>query len=227
MGGRSGSSGIGGGGNISKYVKETQGVGRIDLTDNPLQYGPKDYSTNSKVRSAAEKFAEKYKKARVEHVAAIDKNGKMIEERVGDEHSASLSNKTMRNAVEITHNHPGATGYLSGSFSEADISSFSSYSNVRTMKAEGKEGTYSITKKAGFNADGLKNYMGRERSRHQTQRDTRLTQLKNMRDSGKMSEAKYRAEKIKATNKYLVDMHNSYINGQKQYGYAYTLSRRK
>lgn len=228
MGGRSGSSGIGGGGgNISKYVNETRGVGKIDLTDNPLQYGPKDYSINKKVRSTAEEFAERHKKDRVEFVAAIDKNGEILDEAVGDEHSAKLSNRAIDRAVELTHNHPGKTGLLSGTFSDTDISTYSEYANIRTMRAEGKEGTYSITKKVGFNGAGLQNYMGSERKKHKAQLDARINQLKNQRDSGKISEAKYTSEKIKANNTYLVNLHNSYIAGQKKYGYAYTLERRR
>ena len=228
MGGRSGSSGIGGGGgNISKYVNETRGVGKIDLTDNPLQYGPKDYSINKKVRSTAEEFAERHKKDRVEFVAAIDKKGEILDEAVGDEHSATLSNRSLSRAVELTHNHPGKTGLLGGTFSEADISSYTEYENIRTMRAEAKEGSYSITKKVGYNGTGLQNYIGSEMKKYRSQLNSRVKQLENQKNSGKISEAKYRSEVIKESNKYLVNLHNSYIAGQKKYGYAYTLERRK
>ena len=227
MGGRSGSSGIGGGSIGSKHVKEINSNGKIDISDNPLTYGPKDYMYNKDVRSTTEKFEEKHYKDKVEHIAAIDKKGKIIEEAIGDAGSSKISNKAIEKAVEITHNHPSGTGYLGGSFSEDDIARFGERRNLRTMRATTKEGTYSITKKVGFNATKFQNYNNSERKKYRTQLDKSLSDLKSQRDSGKISEAKYTTEKIKANNKYLVNMHNSYIAGQKKYGYAYTLERRK
>ena len=99
----------------------------------------------------------------------------------------------------LTHIHPRREGELGGTFSEGDMLLFVD-STEKTMRAVAKEGTYSITKKNNFDDDLYFRYV----------------------------EAIQQAKISKPSlNERMVYMHNWLINHQDEYGYFYTLERRK
>ena len=226
MGGRSGSSGIGGSAGGSKFVKEINGTGKIDLSDNPLKYGPKDYTVNKRNRDAVDKFEQTHFKDKVEHGVLIDKDGNIVEQNSGGKGEVTLKKSSYGKATTMSHNHPSDTGMLGGSFSEADIKPFVEVRGLKTMRATAKEGTYSISKREGFDGKGFQRYNNTQRNKYRRQMNDRLSSLQSQYERKEISYAKYLTERNKTKNKYLVNMHNSYIDGQSKYGYSYTLERR-
>jgi len=135
----------------------------------------------------------------------------------------------LANGATLTHNHPrgkGEEGQLGGTFSAQDMRTFSN-NRMSTMRASAAEGTYSITKTAGFDRSGFSSYISSIHKKNDSIMQSAHKQLTNDIVSGKVTgyrEAKKRSDAI--FNAFLINLHNDMIAGQKQYGYTYTLERR-
>lgn len=220
--GHGGYSGIGGGNGTR--VAEASG-GYIDLKDNPLKYGRKDDTIKGDTRKAIEAFEKDHVNADIEYSVVVDKNGRVYSRHKGEKGSVKMETKSGEDGQTGSHNHPRGVGKLGGTFSNEDIEAFSSNSHFSTLRAVTKEGTYSISKKKNFDAAGLISYKKAERSRLMKERRSRMDEINAKLKSGEITRTRAIELQHKSFNKYLVDVHNSLIAGQKTYGYSYTLER--
>ena len=209
----------------------------IDLRGMPLKYGGLDRAINAEQRKALDAFETKHLKSKVEYALMLGADGEELYTKRGGKGSVKFSIPIANKSDIITHNHPRSgneAGLLGGTFSQADINAFT-HTNVKTMRASAAEGAYSITKSANFNSSGLRVHAMRvQDSASKQYRET----VKKAHDremaaatSGKKTVAEanaaYQAAKTSAFNQKLVTLHNGFIEGQKKYGYTYTLERRK
>lgn len=126
----------------------------------------------------------------------------------------------------FTHNHPRGDGMLGGTFSNGDLRNFTIGGNV-TGRATAKEGTYSISKTKNFDAKGFTTYYTNERSKVRKNYENEVNKLGKSYKDSKISYDDYMLGAAKSFNTYLVQQHNVLLKGQKQYGYTYTLEKRK
>lgn len=126
----------------------------------------------------------------------------------------------------FTHNHPRGDGMLGGTFSGADLRNFAIGGNT-TCRATAKEGTYSISKGKNFDSKRFNSYVTKVEA---DVRKAYKSEHKKISDAYKNNEISYNQVTLmqgKAFNTFLVNLHNAYRDGQKQYGYTYTLEKRK
>lgn len=228
MGGRGSSSSSGGDGFERKGATSVADgdMGKVDLSGSPLRYGKLDKALDGERRAAVEKFESRYRNAKVENGATFDENGNITEQRRGGKGSVKTSIDKYNAAQTFSHNHPREEGVIGGTFSEADLSNFSTY-NVRTVRATAKEGTYSISKGRNFDSKGFREYYRKEYARVVKESNSTLRGLNQRIRSKDISYDKYVKEFKAELNKQLVGLHNALIKGQKSYGYSYTLERGK
>lgn len=94
--------------------------------------------------SGAEKiFSDKYKNADREYAISVDREGFVHSASVGEKHSVRIA--TTGKEQTIIHNHPSGSN-----FSGQDLRTFRDDKNIKTIKAVGRERTFSITKTNGF-----------------------------------------------------------------------------
>ena len=215
---------LGGGFKRKGATSVMDGAESIDLSDSPLRYGKKDAALRGARRASVEQFESKYMGAKVENGATFDANGLITEQKRGGKVSVRTTVSKYDAADTFSHNHPREVGLLGGTFSEKDLNNFATY-NVKTVRAAAKEGTYSISKGKKFDANGFKAYYQKEYARITKDSNKVIRELNKKFDT--MDYATYSKEYNKAFNKTLVDLHNALINGQKQYGYKYTLEGSK
>lgn len=222
--------GSGGGGGFVRTSVTVQSGTTADLSDNPLRYGADSTPLSAGQRAAVEAQEKKRLSAKIEFVAVYDASGHQIgAECRGGRDSCNIPECMLNtDGSVLTHNHPcgkGKEGIIGGSFSEDDIDMFET-SNVRTMRASAAEGTYSMTKGAGFDGKGLMSYIKSVDSDAANKHRQRCGALVDLNLSGNISLADYNAGCTKSFNAYLVDLHNAFIGGQKKYGYTYGLEAR-
>jgi len=107
------------------------------------------------------------------------------------------------------------------------LRNFGSSANMMTYRAVAQEGVYSISKASGFDAAGLNRYYTAENSRIMSQVRADSRALVNDYKQGKISYDEAVKKNRELYNKGFVEMHDVLLAGQKQYGYTYTLERRK
>lgn len=212
----------------------------IDLSDFPLTYGEKDAYVDGDRRKAIEEFEDKRYKAKIEYGRVIDKDGNTLCDNRGGRDSCRLSYFALQSEGGIaTHNHPRSgldAGELGGTFSTADLSVVANR-KISTMRATAAEGTYSLTKQAGFKASEFLSYANRSEAKARAAYNAEMKTLseklhadqkniKSTSDSQNLWE-KYSKSRKNAFNRMLVNMHNSLLAGQKEYGYSYSLERRE
>ena len=219
MGGRSGSSGGGGG----TRVYEKSG-GYIDLSDNPLMYGNNDEALSGLRREKIVEFEEKYADAKIEHSRVVDKDGNIYSERKGKAGSVEMVKKQGETGQTGSHNHPREPGVLGGTFSGADVKIFSQ-KEYDTLRARAKEGTYSISKKENFNADGLIQYEKKFTEVLKKEYRDNNNRVKQQYKKGEITLVQAIEQQNKNFNSYLVKRHNAFISGKQEYGYNYVLER--
>lgn len=215
---------------------------KIDLSENPLKYGEKA-NLNAKEREAVERFENKRFKNKIEYGALVDADGNIILEQKGNRGHVSMPARLYDFASVMSHNHPrsgDSVGSLGGTFSNTDIDTFAT-TGVRTMRATALEGTYSIQKGADFDARGIMRYYSESRAKNAEVYSKRMDALNAdinsvaqrynrgqvTRDEYNDAYDKYRAKANRAFNTFVVQQHNALIDGQKQYGYVYTLEGRE
>lgn len=229
MGGRGSSNPRGGGDGFEKKgaTKLQDGTSTIDLSDSPLRYGKSDKALDGRRRAEVEAFESRYVGAKVENAATFDSSGNITEQRRGGKGSVKTSVAKFNEADTYSHNHPRQQGVLGGTFSVADLSNFSVF-DVTTVRAAAKEGTYSISKNWGkFDSAGFQQYYKSEYARITKEYNSTFRSLNKRVMANQMEYDTYSREFTRTQNKQLVDLHNVLIRGQSQYGYSYTLERRK
>ena len=227
-----GSSGIG-----STYVAKsvvTQSGDTVELSV-PLVYGGYDSAVNAKARAVMEAQEDKRLGAKSEYGLLTDEDGNPIApEKHGSRNGIKFSENEMTSAKILTHNHPrgkNEEGVLGGTFSTDDLNTFSKLDNMTTIRASAAEGTYSMTKGKNFNKSEFNSYVKSVEKKHYSTYHKEHQALKERARKeiaiGKMTSNQYISQAHGLFNNFLVNCHNDLIAGQKQYGYTYTLERRK
>lgn len=225
MGGRGAGSGGGIGGRGEQFIADSDGS-NIDLGDAKLKYGGDDKAVAGAQRTATVAQETKRLTASVEYCQGFDANGNPV---APERRGGATSVRPYRSQVDaevFTHNHPREKGVLGGTFSYADLSTFDT-DKGRTIRASAKEGTYSLTKGKNFNGMGLKAHYRQVIRTAETNHASRVNQLKAQLASGAITKSEYNSRRQTSFNMELVEMHNGLIAGASQYGYTYTLERRK
>ena len=212
----------------------TQGGITLDLTKTPLVMGQKEKEVQGALRTALETQENKRRYAKIEYGMHYDDNGNPImPEKRGGKNGVGMPYWAYQRATAMTHNHPrgkGEEGNIGGTFSVEDMSTFTKFNNLKTMRAAAPEGTYSITKSKNFNAKGFSSFARsssnqRDKEYKDTIKKLSMTFAQEQQAGQNPSYRKYKRDCSKAFNKMLIDCHNDLISGQKQYGYSYTLER--
>lgn len=227
-------------GSTAGVTKLTGTDGKPIYLDTPLVYGGDDTALSGTIRSVIEDFESKRYRNKVEFARVVDENGRVIEERRGGRGSVGISVRAANAGKVLSHNHPRSGGLLGGTFSVEDISGFVR-ADLSIYRATAAEGTYSIAKGRNFNFHGLLEYY---KQAHKENFAKYQEATKDSNDSyNAVSKAYRKGEKTyaevmtaydkavevnnKAFNQFLVANHNALRDGQKKYGYTYTLERRK
>ena len=228
FGGRGSSSSNATRGGIKVKTVITQGGQEVKLT-NPLTYGKDDPYLTGDRRQKIEEFENRRGNAKIEYGYVLDQNGNFVTENKGGKGSVKFTQSQLAQASDLSHIHPrgkGEEGLIGGTFSDADLSLFNSKTNLNTMRAKAAEGTYSISKGKNFNSSGFSKYMNEQRKANENKQ--RMTQKALAEQYYKDRDYnKYKQGLSTAFNDFLVDQHNSLLNGAKTYGYSYTLERKK
>lgn len=221
FGGRGGSSG-GGGSSGNTVITEYDGS---SLTlSHALKTGAPDSSVADIQRKRLESFEKRHAKSDIEWGRTIDINGKVLENHSGNSGSVSFNN--LDNAAYLTHIHPRENGALGGTFSIADINVLSYHPNMKNIRAKAKEGTYSLSKTSSFDRDGFVKYANEQHSINRATYEKAYNRYYSQLNSGKISYSEYEAKSNNAFNNYLIKQHNSFLKGQKTYGYTYVLEKK-
>lgn len=125
------------------------GGGFSNSTDRPPKYNPLHPAYFNKqgrfasVSGAEKIFSDKYKNANREYAISVDREGFVHNASIGNKHS--VSTPITGKERTLIHNHPSGSN-----FSARDLKTFGSEANIKTIKAVGRERTFSITKTNGF-----------------------------------------------------------------------------
>lgn len=227
FGGRGASSAGGSGGGSAKGSLDL-GEGAPIEFDGELKYGGNDPGLTGKARETITNWEDKRVKAKVEYAYASDADGNPIgkEIRGGKGSVRAPYQYHMTDGGTFTHIHPRESGGLGGTFSAADMRNFANTSG-KTARAAAKEGTYSISKGKNFDKAGFTSHIAKAQSNFNTNYRKNQSVLTADYRAGKISYNDYIKASAKCFNTALVQLHNDYSAGQKQYGYTYTLERRK
>lgn len=227
MGGRGATSSLGRGG-VKSVV--TQGGKTVDLSNNPLFYGKDDNALTGAKRQTIEEFEKRRGNSKIEYGILLDKNGNIITENRGGKGSVSYYTDDLAKAEVLSHIHPRGKGqedYLGGTFSGTDFNLFNKYNNLQTMRAKATEGTYSITKGKNYDPKGFMDYYNKNEKAYRNEVSNKRKELSSKYSNGEITYNQYVNGSKQAFNDYLVNSHNAFMKGQKQYGYTYTLERKK
>lgn len=226
MGGRGASSMSGGRGSVAKGSLILPSGETIEF-DGDLQYGVNDKTLTGAARATIENWENKRYKNKIEFGTVVDEYGNALGERKGSKGSVRTPISWRQNENNVfSHNHPRESGGLGGSFSEGDLMNFANL-KARTSRATAKEGTYSISKGKNFNASAFKEYVLKTHADLDNKYSLKFKKFNGDYRDKKISYSEYLKAYNKTMNSQLIDMHNAYIAGQKQYGYTYTLEKRK
>lgn len=224
----------------------------IELED-ALEYGTD--AGKGRLPQTVTDFENKRRKAKIEYSLLTLSDGTEIESNRGGSGSVKSSLNARLRADILTHNHPRKgleAGLLGGTFSAGngdnvgDITNFVHF-NQKTLRAVAGEGTYSITKGANFDGEGLlRAFIAIDRQLMQEHKKTaaQINKTRNdtwdsLRDdlqNGKIDTAQFHANSDaayedgnnairKSANSMLVKLHNWLLDNQTKYGYTYGLER--
>lgn len=238
------SSGGGGSGGGSLYVTEratrvtVQSGDTLDLTNTPLTYTVNDSTLTGEQRAAIETWERKRGKAKIEYAYVIDENGNMIVENKGGRGSVRTSVYDKIKGETFSHIHPrgkGQEGYLGGTFSLGDIQNFTAVTNrellpqskMRSYRAKAAEGTYYIRVGKNYDPKGLRQYAARLDKTFKENVKSRHSALTERYKKKEMDWLTYDKEWKRVFNEEMINLHNSFLAGQKTYGYTYGLERSK
>ena len=209
------------------------------MTGIPLVYGKNDAAVMGAARVAVEAQEKKRITAKIEYCNGYRNDGTAVAPETKGGSGSVSPTYTQISAPIYTHNHPREAGILGGTFSigsvhfsrgqkyvTGDLAVFTETRN-RTMRASAKEGTYSITKGPNFDGAGALKYMRKIEAKADKAHFDRGTALTDRLRRGEITREQYKAEYARSFNTMLVELHNGFMAGASQYGYTYTLERRK
>lgn len=224
MGGRGATSSGGGSGGSAKGELVLPNGSKIEF-DGELNYGSKDATLTKEARKAIEAWEEKRVKNKVEYAYSVMEDGTPVGAEVrGGTGSVRSPRSYKQDGATFTHIHPRGDGMLGGTFSQADLRNFAN-NPAKTTRAKAKEGAYSISKTDKFDAQGFKSFVSGADSKFNSSYKAKEKSLATDYKSGKIGYDDYKKGVAKAFNTALVELHNTYSSGQKQYGYKYTLEK--
>ena len=214
------------GGGVAKGELTLPDGSKIEF-DGDLVFGGLDKAVPDAVRKNLDDWENKRSKAKIEYAMSYYPDGTPIgkEVRGGKGSVKTPSSYHATEGATFTHNHPRGDGMLGGTFSGADLRNFAFGGNT-TSRATAKEGTYSISKGKNFNKFAFNQYVAKVEA---DVRKTYKSEYKKISEKYKNNEISYDQATLmqgKAFNTFLVNLHNAYRDGQKQYGYTYTLEKR-
>lgn len=220
------SGGKGGSGGSAKGELVLPNGSKIEF-EGELKYGSKDVTLTQGARKAIEAWEDKRVKMKVEYGYATDADGNPIGAEIrGSKGSVRMPYQYTQGEGNVwTHVHPRGDGILGGTFSEADMRVFAS-GKAQTARATAKEGTYSISKGTNFDSAGFRSHVSKAKTDFDKNYKTLRQAVERDYSSGKISYNDYKVGSAKAFNTALVKLHDTYLDGQKKYGYTYTLERR-
>ena len=215
------------GGGVAKGELTLLDGSKIEF-DGELIFGGDDKAIPQAVRKNLDDWENKRYKAKIEYAMSYYPDGTPIgaEMRGGKGSVRTPYSYHATDGATFTHNHPRGDGMLGGTFSNADLRNFTIGGNV-TGRATAKEGTYSISKGKNFDSKGFNSYVAKVEV---DVRKTYKSEYKKISDAYNNNEISYNQARLmqgKAFNTFLVNLHNAYLEGQKKYGYTYTLEKRK
>ena len=224
MGGRGASSSGGRGGGSAKGELVLPNGSKIEF-EGELKFGGKDTTLTKEARKAIESWEEKRVKNKVEYAYSVMPDGTPVGAEVrGSKGSVRSPISYKQDGATFTHIHPRGDGMLGGTFSVADLTNFAN-NPVKTTRAKAKEGAYSISKTANFDVVGFRGFVHGANAQFKSIYRAKEKALAGDYKSGKISYNDYAKGSAKAFNTALVELHNIYLSGQKQYGYTYTLEK--
>ena len=195
--------------------------------DGELRYGGKDAAVPDAVREKLDAWETNRYKNKIEYAMAWNEDGEELgkESRGGNGSVKSpYSYHSTPNSI-FSHNHPRGEGMLGGTFSDDDLRNFANGNN-KTMRATAKEGTYSISRGKNFDADGFKQHVSKSHNDFVKAGRTSKDKIQSDYNDGKITYEQATLKLAKDFNSRLVSLHQSYLDGQKKYGYKYTLEKR-
>lgn len=224
FGGRGASSSSGGGGGSAKSELILPNGSKIEF-EGELKYGEKDTTLTKEARKSIEAWEEKRVKNKVEYAYSVMEDGTPVGEEIrGTKNSVGTPLSYKQEGATFTHIHPREDGLLGGTFSKTDLFSFADTPS-KTTRARAKEGAYSISKTDKFDAQGFKDFVDRANRQFNSTYGAKMKALTAEYRKGKIGYDDYAKGSAKAFNTALVELHNIYASGQKQYGYKYTLEK--
>ena len=228
FGGRGSASSIGGGGGATFKNEFRFPDGTVAQYDGDLNFGAKDPNLSPAVRQRVEAWEAKRVNNKIEYAYSVDEDGNPLGEARGGKTSVTSPHYFHdTEGATFTHNHPReeGSGYLGGTFSQADMENFAKFGNT-TERAAAKEGTYSVSKGANFNQSGFLSYVTQASNNFQREASSAENRLRTQVAMRMMTWEQYNIESTRAFNTALVNLHNAYSAGQSRYGYTYTLEQR-
>lgn len=224
MGGR-GASSAGSRGGVAKGTLVLPDGSAIEF-DGELHFDGNDTSLKARARENITNWEARRVKNKIEYAYAVDADGNPLGREIkGGKGSVRVPiyYHDTTDAV-FTHIHPRGDGMLGGTFSSGDLMNFANHSQ-RTVRAAAKEGTYSISKGANFDAVGFKSFVRQANTDFSSSYRTKVKKYETDYRSGKITYNEYLTGNAKAFNTSLVELHEKYRGAQKQYGYSYTLEK--
>lgn len=190
-----------------------------------LKFGGKDVTLTKEARKKIEAWEEKRVKNKIEYAYSVMEDGTPVGPEVkGGKGSVRSPIAYKQDGATFTHIHPRGDGMLGGTFSKADLNNFAN-NPAKTTRAKAKEGAYSISKTSNFDAQGFKGFVDGANRQFNSTYKAKVNAMASDYKSGKISYIDYKKGNAKAFNTALVELHNIYLSGQKQYGYTYTLEK--
>ena len=193
--------------------------------DGELRYGDKDKTVTGAVRQNIESWENRRRKNKIEYAYSVDRDGNPVgPERKGGSGSVRTPYSYHGEGTTFTHIHPRGAGILGGTFSEGDLQNFA-YNRGVTSRAAAKEGTYSISKGPNFDSKGFMQYVRQVHRDIDSSTSAQAKAVTKQARDGKITHAETMQQLGKISNNHLIALHNKYLEGQKKYGYIYTLEQ--
>ena len=215
-----------------------------------LVYG--EDTGSSKVPQKLIDFENQKRNGKIEFNMVFDADGNLLESRKGGKKSVKVSVWSLDHGEVYTHIHPrDDEDVYGGTFSPSDMWSFLHHS-IRTYRAAGREGTYSITKSDALRQNPqlrdamFKEYVAFEKQVQADGNKEFAVIKKNYGDANSKIYAEYKSGSISyeeykkrndvlyksfskqtadLNNKTLVALHNWFLDNRKKYGYTYGLQK--